>query len=131
MKYILFSFIFIFSFLSLEARIHPKPKNPDTTISVNEIIQGGKYLKLSDGSYWEIEPDAVPLTGSWLLAPTITITKSPDPAYPYHLTNTTSNTTVLAKKIDQAKIPKEVIQPPTQRDVTKPPAVKPTPQPAK
>ena len=133
MRYLLLSFIFIFSLFSLEATTPPKVRSKSETLTVNEVILDGKFLKLSDGSYWEIEPDAAPLTGSWLLAPTVTIVKSADPTYPYHLTNTTSNTSVLAKKVTADVIPKQQqIIPPTQRPIEKTPQkTKPKPPPPK
>ena len=130
MRYILLSFIFIFSLFSLEATTPAKVRSKTETLSVNEVISDGKYLKLSDGSDWEVEPDAIPLTGSWLLAPKVTIVKSADPSYPYHLTNTTSNTTVLAKKVSVDEIPQDKILPPTQRPIQKTPQnTKPKPPP--
>jgi len=115
MKYLLCSVFFMMSCFLLEAKTPAKPGETKITLTVNQVISDGKYLKLSDGSFWEIEPDYIPITGSWLMAPDVTIRKSPDPIYPYEMTNTTSNTKVLAKKIMPDFFEKEKVQTPEKR----------------
>lgn len=66
------------------------------TVSIN--IHNGKIIQLSDDSVWEIAPDDVVTSQSWLSAIPIKITKSKNPQYPYILTNLLNNSFVKAKK---------------------------------
>ncbi len=71
---------------------------PATKPSVTEIFYNGKYVRLSDGSLWNIRPQDTPLTQSWISSPEIIISSSQDATYPYKLTNTLTGSSVFAKK---------------------------------
>lgn len=71
--------------------------------TVSEVLQSGHYLRLSDGSLWNIRSQDTPLSHSWITAVEIIITPSGDPEYPFKLTNSLTGSSVLAKKVE--KIP--------------------------
>lgn len=66
--------------------------------SISENFQNGAFIKLSDGSLWNIRPQDTPITQGWITSVEIMIAPSKDPEYPYKLTNTLTGSSVLAKK---------------------------------
>ena len=72
------------------------PKGPLPHIT--QVMNGGKELHLSDGTIWEIRPEDVIISGSWLFPSDIAISSSGDAKYPHRLTNRITGTYVLAKK---------------------------------
>lgn len=96
--------------LAAEILDHTNPafKQVATNVSksrpiVSEVLQSGHYLRLSDGSLWNIRSQDTPLSHSWITAVEIIITPSGDPEYPFKLTNSLTGSSVLAKKVE--KIP--------------------------
>lgn len=61
-------------------------------------VSDGKFLELSDNSVWEISPDDLMISQSWLSAVPVTVTQSSNASYPYLITNLNSNQSVKAKK---------------------------------
>jgi len=55
---------------------------------IAENIDFGRFIKLEDGSLWEISPLDIIYTGIWLVISDIVIFESNDPNYPYILINT-------------------------------------------
>ena len=80
-----------------EVALEQKPV-PAKKPSVSEIFYSGKYVRLSDGSLWNVRPQDTPLTQSWISSADIIITPSQDATYPYKLTNTITGSSVFAKK---------------------------------
>ena len=72
---------------------------------LEENLYSGSYIRLKDGSTWEIHPDDTPITQSWITPVDISFTPSTGPAYPYALTNTLTQSSVRAKRVD--KIPSQ------------------------
>lgn len=67
--------------------------------TISEIMHSGKYLKLTDHSFWEISPSDRPIVQGWLTPAKIKIKASSDPEYPFILVNQDTKTEVKAKKI--------------------------------
>lgn len=68
-------------------------------ITIEENLHGGKVLVLSDGSTWEVAPQDLKTSGTWIFPVPLKIEKSNNQAYPHRLVNTNSNTSILARKI--------------------------------
>lgn len=66
---------------------------------VSEKLDGGRYIRLEDGSLWEIAPLDRINTALWLNADQIVVTASNDVLYPYLLVNTTQGETAKAKLV--------------------------------
>lgn len=66
---------------------------------VSENLSGGRFLKLSDGSYWAVDPADLPLSSGWLTPFPMRIEPSNHPDYPCLLINTYSGDSVKAKRI--------------------------------
>jgi len=66
---------------------------------VSENIDGGRIIKLEDGSLWEISPIDRIDTMLWLPTEDITVVESDNPLYPYKLINTDAGDAVEAKLI--------------------------------
>ncbi|MBX7066968.1 MAG: hypothetical protein K1X28_07040 [Parachlamydiales bacterium] len=65
---------------------------------LQEVLKGGRFVRLSDSSLWEIEPGDTPITQSWITPTEIKIGQSTDTQYPYTLTNHLTGSTVKARK---------------------------------
>ncbi len=71
---------------------------------ISENLYNGRYIRLSDQSTWEINPDDTPLTQGWITPVEIVVSQSGDPQYPYKLTNSLTGSSVKAQKV--SKLPK-------------------------
>ena len=71
---------------------------------VSEVIGNGAYVKLSDGSIWQIHPSDRLLTQSWISAAEITVEKTGGSTYNYVLKNNLTGSSVRAEKV--SNIPK-------------------------
>ena len=72
---------------------------PAKRIYLTENLYGGKNLRFSDGSLYEIAPQDMDKTSLWLTPFDVQIAESSDPAYPYTLTNPFTQQTVKAKLV--------------------------------
>lgn len=70
----------------------------NTSPILQEVLKGGRFIRLSDSSLWEIDPSDTPITQSWITPTEIKIGQSTDPEYQYTLTNHLTGSTVRAKK---------------------------------
>lgn len=68
---------------------------------VSKKIDSGKYIKLEDGSLWEISSIDKIYTMLWLTTENITVVESKNPLYPYNLINTDSKDAAEAKLISK------------------------------
>ena len=66
---------------------------------ISEKIDGGRIIKLEDGSLWEISSLDRIDTMLWLVTESITVIGSTNPFYPYYLLNTSTEDLVEAKLI--------------------------------
>ena len=67
--------------------------------SIQESINNGKYIRLTDNSLWEIQPKDTPITQSWITPVEILITESDNPNYPFKLTNSLTGSSVSARQV--------------------------------
>ena len=72
--------------------------NP-SNLSLSESINEGQVLKLTDGTYWSVDPQDTPRSAIWFIPFPIEITPSGDPDYPYKITNQSSGDFVKAQKM--------------------------------
>lgn len=72
---------------------------------VQEVLNRGKFVRLSDNSLWEIDPEDTPITQSWVTPSDIKVGETRDKDYPFSLTNNLTGSTVKARKAQ--KVPKE------------------------
>jgi hypothetical protein len=91
-----------------EKRAQPLAQKPPILVKpmISENFYNGKYIRLSDGSLWNIRPQDTPITQGWITSVEIIIEPSQDPDYPNKLTNTLTGSSVLAKKATE--LPKNV-----------------------
>jgi len=62
-------------------------------------MDGGKIIKLEDGSLWSVEPLDRIDSALWLSLDNITVIEGDDLKYPYKLVNTDENEVVNARKL--------------------------------
>jgi hypothetical protein len=86
-----------------EKRAQPLAQKPPILAKpmITENFYSGKYIRLSDGSLWNIRPQDTPITQGWITSVEIIIEPSQDPDYPNKLTNTLTGSSVLAKKVTE------------------------------
>lgn len=81
-----------------------KSTNSEThPLTLEENLQSGSQLKLSDGSIYEIAPSDRSKTTFWLTPINMTVSASNDPLYPVLLTNTLTGVSVRAKQVHSVK----------------------------
>jgi hypothetical protein len=66
--------------------------------TLQENLKNGSYIRLSDGSLWNIRPNDVPVTQGWITPVEIKVSLSDDHQYPVKLTNTVTGSSVHARK---------------------------------
>jgi len=67
--------------------------------SISEVHGNGNFIKLEDGTSWQIFPEDKPISSGWLTPAPIKIEYLGEGDYPYVLTNTVTESTVRARKI--------------------------------
>lgn len=82
---------------------------------LEENFHDGKFIRLKDGSTWEIRPQDTAVTASWITPVDVSFALNDDALYPYTLTNTLTQSTVHAKKVDSVPVapPGHSIVPPS------------------
>ena len=65
---------------------------------IQETLNNGRYIRLTDNSLWEIQPKDTPITQSWITPVEIFVTQSGHADYPYKLTNSLTGSSVLARR---------------------------------
>ena len=65
--------------------------------TLQETINNGRFIRLTDNSLWEINPKDTPITQSWVTPVEILVSQSGDPDYPFKLTNSLTGSSVLAR----------------------------------
>ena len=71
----------------------------DRDLVIEENLHGGKILKLSNGTIWEVAPQDVKITEIWIFPFPLELKKSTNSAYPYYLINKNSKTKVLVRPL--------------------------------
>lgn len=83
-----------------------KKNMPDTEatsnkyITMSENIDGGKILKLSDGSKWEVDPRDLSTSELWLFTFPVKVSKKGNGQFPYEIKNLNTGSIVRAQKIN-------------------------------
>ena len=72
---------------------------------LQENLQSGRYIRLSDRTTWEINPEDTLITQSWITPAEILVSQSGDPVYPYKLTNSLTGSSVKAQKVTSVPRP--------------------------
>jgi hypothetical protein len=80
------------------------------TPTLSENLLNSQYLRLSDGSLWNVRPEDVPIAQSWITPAEIVVSQSTSAFYPYKLTNKVSGSSILARRAE--KLPQASPQPP-------------------
>jgi hypothetical protein len=84
---------------SVEGRVAQQNKPKVAGPILQENLKNGSYIRLSDGSLWNIRPEDAPITQGWITPVEINATPSGDKDYPYTLTNSLTGSSVKAKKV--------------------------------
>lgn len=92
---------------------HSRQKEPDTANknvkgvnpTLSENLMNSQYLRLSDGTLWNVRPEDVPIAQSWITPVEIEVGKSNSPFYPNKLTNKVSGTSIMVRKADKLPQP--------------------------
>ena len=66
--------------------------------TIQENLNNGRFIRLSDDSLWEINPKDTPITQGWITPVEITVAPSDDANYPFRLTNSLTRSSVLARR---------------------------------
>ncbi|HSX38670.1 MAG TPA: hypothetical protein VLE95_07565 [Chlamydiales bacterium] len=67
-------------------------------LTLSENLMSSQYLRLSDGTLWNVRPEDVPIAQGWITPVEIQIGQSSHPFYPFKLTNKVSGSSVLTRK---------------------------------
>jgi len=70
-------------------------------LTIEENINSGRMLKLSNGTIWEIAPQDTSITEIWIFPFPLEIKKSQNSTYPYYIINKRSKTKVLARPLTE------------------------------
>ena len=76
----------------------PPRKRKGSNPLIQESLNNGRFIRLSDNSLWEINPKDTPITQSWITPAEIIIAPSDDATYPFRLTNSITGSSVLARR---------------------------------
>ncbi len=95
----------------IDAKYQNTPPTPPPTTAVvpmkpaqptlSENIQNSQYLRLSDGTMYNVRPEDVPIAQGWITPVEIIVTQSSNPFYTYKLTNQVSGSSILARKVER------------------------------
>jgi hypothetical protein len=69
--------------------------------TLSENLMNSQYLRLSDGTLWNVRPEDVPIAQSWITPVEIVVTQSSSAFFPYKLTNKVSGSSILARKVEE------------------------------
>lgn len=69
--------------------------------TLEENLKSGSFIRLSNGTLWNIHPKDTPITQGWITPVEITVTQTGNADYPYKLTNTLTGSSVRARKAQQ------------------------------
>ncbi len=73
----------------------------DQRAALQENLNNGTYIRLANGTLWNIRPADVNIAQGWITAVDILISQSGDPTYPYKLTNSLTGSSILARRADK------------------------------
>lgn len=73
-------------------------QNKGSSPILQEVLKGGRFIRLSDNTLWEIDVQGMPITQSWITPVEIKVASNSSADYPYTLTNMLTGSTVKARK---------------------------------
>lgn len=79
--------------------IIPKVSDVSSDHSIDTVLDDGNFVRLDDGTLWQISPVDAVTTSTWSGASEITIIKLDNSTYPYKLINTDDNESVRARRM--------------------------------
>jgi hypothetical protein len=68
-------------------------------LSLYTNLEGGKKLELSDGNTYEVAPEDLNISSSWVTPFPLKLEPSSDPNYPLQLTNTHTGTSIKVRRV--------------------------------
>lgn len=77
----------------------PHSSGKDDVLKVSINIDDGKKLQLTDDSIWEVDPQDLSVSSTWIGDIDVKIYSSGNRSYPYFIINTKTNHFVRARKI--------------------------------
>ena len=80
-----------------EKKVPLQSKKKDPQLQDN--LKGGQYIRLTDESIWEINPDDRLISQSWVTQIEIRVSEYDDEEYPFILTNSLTGSSVKAQKV--------------------------------
>lgn len=91
----------------------PSPVAAKTsTPLIEENLKGGRFIRLSDRTLWEINPSDTPITQGWITPVEIKIERnSGNASYPYTLTNSLTGSSVKARQVQSLPSEQKETQP--------------------
>jgi hypothetical protein len=72
---------------------------PTKGLSLYTNLDGGKRLELSDGNIYEVAPEDLAVSSSWVTPFPIKVESGSDPHYPLELTNIQTGRTIRVRRI--------------------------------
>ena len=88
-----------FSGLNISGVMGEETIEKNQEITVDENLHSGKIIVLSDGSTWEVAPESLKISESWIFPSPLKIEKINHLSYPYKITNTYTGSSILARPI--------------------------------
>ncbi|OGN56482.1 MAG: hypothetical protein A3D96_02660 [Chlamydiae bacterium RIFCSPHIGHO2_12_FULL_44_59] len=74
-------------------------QNQQKEPQLQENLNNGSLIRLTDNTLWKIAPKDTPVTQGWITQVEIKISKSEDENYPFLLTNSLTGSSVKAQKV--------------------------------
>lgn len=116
-------------FLLVSSPIIPTQTMQKDALSLTLNINGGAYLKLSNGHFYAIDPKDRIYSSAWITPFKILLSESSDPQYPVRITNLQTGTSINGRLLStqeseelQSTSPQMPTPPPTQPQPPNPPA---------
>lgn len=83
--------------LKIEEVIAHQTTQVPQELTVQENLHGGKVLLLSDGTKWEVAPQNLDISSTWIFPVPMKVEKTGSGNYPYRIININSQSSVLAR----------------------------------
>ncbi|WP_194848045.1 hypothetical protein [Candidatus Neptunochlamydia vexilliferae] len=82
-----------------------KNKEDAESLTVDENLHNGKVLILSDGSTWEVAPQDLPTSQTWIFPSPLKVEKNGTAAFPYRITSLQTGSSILVRPIAPIQSP--------------------------
>lgn len=89
------------NWIEKHCRLHcaNQKESPNKTLSLYTNLDGGRRLELSDGNIYEVSPEDLNISASWVTPFPLKIEMSHDPDYPLLIVNTYTGRSVRVRKL--------------------------------